>query len=294
MRNFILITIVLTLFSLVPVRGMASTEVTLTLLNGSGSLISGTKRYTLAAGYKPKAGDIIELNKQSMAQIEFSEGSAVALSGESRAMFFPKEKDKIELFLLRGTIKAAVSKGAEPLKINTPLFGMELADATAVGIVTASEAQVFAEVGEVKLSQESAVKTIKGREYCAFKSDLGNAAVSRLPQSFVAALPAEFKDALPNRLPEFKGRNLAPAEPREFSYNEVEEWLDSVPPVRSMLVINWKSKVNERAFRKALIQGLKKHPEWREVLFPPKHRKGKTHSGLLFKSFMLQGERVST
>jgi hypothetical protein len=300
MRNLILINIVLTLlFSLAPVRGLASTEVTVTLLNGSGSLISGTKRYTLAAGYKLTAGDIIELNKHSMTQIEFSDGSAVALSGESRAMFFPKEKAKIELFLLRGMIKAAVAKGVEPLKIDTPLFGMELAGATAVGIITASEAQVFAEAGEVKLSQENAVKTIKGREYCAFKSDLINAEVSRLPQSFVEALPVEFKDGLPDLLREFKGRNVPLAEPREFSYNEVEEWLDSVPSVRSLLVAYWKSKVHDRRFRSSLILGLKKHPEWREVLFPPRYRpksttKGRTHSSLLFKSFMLQGKREYT
>jgi hypothetical protein len=298
MRNFILISIVLMLFSLAPVRGIASTEVTVTLLNGSGSLISGIKRYPLAAGYKPAAGDILELNKNSMAQIEFSGGSVVALNGESRAMFFPQENGNIELFLLRGMIKAASAKGEEPLKIDAPLFGMELAGATAVGIVSPSEAQVFAEVGEVKLSQEgSTVKTIRGGQYCAFKSNLGNTEVSRLPQSFVEALPAEFKDALPDLLPGFKDRHVPLAEPREFSYSEVEEWLNSVPSVRSLLVVFWKSKVKDRRFRRSLILGLKKHPEWREVLFPPKHPqhkvKGRTQSSLQFKSLMIQGKRGS-
>jgi hypothetical protein len=270
MRNFILVNMVLALLSLAPVSGFASTEATVTLLNGSGSMISGTKRYTLAAGYKLTAGDIIELNKHSMTQIEFSEGSTVALSGESRAMLFPKENGKLELFLLQGMIKAGVAKGVEPLKINTPLFSMELSGATAVGIVTASEAQVFSEVGDIKLTQESTVKTIKGREYCAFKSELGNAEVSGPPSSFVKALPLEFRDALPSLLAEFKDRNVALAEPREFNYNEVEPWLDSVPSVRGLLVVYWKSKVNDLRFQKSLILGLKKHPEWKKVLFPPR------------------------
>jgi hypothetical protein len=276
MRNLFLINIVLALLCLAPVRGIASAEATITLLNGSASLISGTKRYTLAVGYKLTAGDIIELHKQSMAQIEFSKGSAVGLGGESCAMVLPEEKGGSELFLLRGMFKAASAKGAEPLKIEAPLFGLELASAAAVGIVTAGEAQVFAEVGEVKLSQESATKTMKGGQYCAFKSNLGNVEVSRLPQSFVEAMPVEFKDALPDLLPGFKGRNVTLAEPREFSYNEVEEWVDSVPSVRSLLVVNWKTKANDRRFRSSLILGIKKHPEWKEVLFPPKNRPKRT------------------
>lgn len=86
----------------------------------------------------------------------------------------------------------------------------------------------------------------------------------------------EFKDALPDMLSEFKGRNVTLAEPREFSYNEVEEWVDSVPSVRSLLVVNWKTKANDRRFRSSLILGIKKHPEWKEVLFPPKYRQKRT------------------
>jgi hypothetical protein len=272
MRNLILIHVVLAIFSLTPVAAIASTETTVTLLNGSGSLISATKRYALAAGCKLTAGDIIELNKHSIMQIEFSEGVAVALSDESHAMLLPKEKGRLGLFLLRGMIKAAVAKGMEPLKIDTPLFSMELTGATAVGIVTASGAQVFAEIGEVTLTQESAAKTIRGGEFCAFKSDLGNAKVSRMPPSFSEALPVEFKDTLPKLLPEFKNRNIPLAESREFSYNEVEQWLNSVPSVRGLLVVYWKSKVKDRRFRKPLTLELKKHPEWREVLFPPRKR----------------------
>lgn len=272
MRNIIFITVIVTLLSLTPVNDIAAADATVTLLNGSGSLISGTKRYTLAPGYGLSPGNIIELNKNSMTQVEFPEGSAVALSDESRAMLYPLKHDKTEMFLMRGMVKASVRKGVTPVRIETPLFSIELAGATAVGIIKAGEAQLFSEVGEVVLVQGNTTKIIRAGEYCVFRSDLNNATTSAPPKSFVEALPVEFKNALPVLRSNFKDRNVPLAEPRDFIYKEVEEWIDGAPAVRELLVVNWKSKASDSRFRKSLISGLKKHPEWKEVLFPPKHR----------------------
>ena len=266
---------VLAALLLTPGNGAAAPTATVTLLQGNGSLISGIKRYNLAVGYRLKPADIIELDQHSMLQIETDDGTTVAFDGGSRAMMFPERGDMLELFLLRGVVKIAVPKGALSVKLDTPQFDMQVAGATVVAMVSAGEGQLFAEVGPVKLTGNGTEKTLNTSDYCLLKPGLGDAVVSALPQSFVQALPAAFKDALPNLLPELKDSSDQLGGERDFSYSEVQEWLDTVPPVRKLLVDNWEAKSHDPPFRKALIRDLSKHPEWRPVLFPPRHRHGR-------------------
>lgn len=273
MRLIVLLCITLFVLVSVPVHSAASAIATVTQLDGNGSAISGTRRYTLVEGNRLNAGDIVELDEHSSAQIEFAEGTVVALGGESRAMLFPGQQGKVELFMLRGVAKIQVGKGSIPVRLDSSRFYMDVADSTAVLLLSPNEAHVFVEVGEVTLVDEGAQTTVEGGQYWSFKAGLSKVVESSPPQSFVAAIPVAFRDALPNLLPNFRKHIVPLADPHEFSYKEVEDWLNSAPQVRSSLVVNWKSKARDPNFRKTMILNISTHPEWKELVMPkPRHR----------------------
>ena len=274
MRSIFATFILLTLFVFVPSYGVEASQAMVTLLDGNGSLIRGTSRYALIKGIGLQLGDIIELNDRALAQIEFGDGTAVALGEKSRVMYtsaISGNRSSAKLYMIQGVVKAASPKGATPIQIDSPLLNIILADTTAVMMVSPTEAQIFLEIGSAKLATGDAVLKIKRGEYCSRKAGQKPAILQRPPQTFISSLPIPFRDALPALLPKIGNRKAHLVKPSGFSYDEVEVWLDSTPTVRRLLVAKWNSKAHDPAFRKALIHNLKKHPEWDRVLFPEKY-----------------------
>jgi hypothetical protein len=56
------------------------------------------------------------------------------------------------------------------------------------------------------------------------------------------------------------------------AYAEVATWIDGEPAVRGMAVQRFAARARDRAFRAALLAGLRSHPEWDRTLFPEKYR----------------------
>jgi hypothetical protein len=246
----------------------------LTVLDGSGLILRGVSRYTLAEGVRLQQGDIIETPDRSLAQFELPDGTAVSVGGPSRSMIVAapgRPSSPAEVFLLIGTLKATVP-GGSTLRVTTPTLSAVIARSTGVLASGADGASLFAETGEIRVEAAGTPATVKGGQYCDFRTGQRLAIAASPAQAFVAALPRPFLDALPSRRDLFRQREAPLRNPQAFSYADVEPWLDSTPAIRRILVARWRSKAAEPAFRQGLLANLKAHPEWYGVLFPEKER----------------------
>jgi len=257
---------------------------TVTLLEGGASLLRGPSRFTLSEGVRLEAGDVLELADKALSQIEFTDGTIVDLAAQSRflVLAYPaKSPGGGELFLLRGWMKVATSRQGVRIigRYSSPLLELSTADATAVMQVSASEASVFMESGEARVAPVSNVgkvgeaTRIKGSQFLSCKEEQRCTVAGRPSQAFLAALPRSFMDTLPSRLARFKERSVAPKRSGDFTYAEVQDWVNSVPAVRRAMVSHWHSKLADPAFRSAIAAGLKDHPEWDRLINPEKYER---------------------
>ncbi len=257
----------------------------MTLLEGGASLLRGASRYVVSEGVRLVPGDILELGDKALCQVEFTDGTIVDLGPQSRflALSYPTRGAKFagggELFLLRGWMKLASARqqGRAIDRYGSPLMELSAADGTAVVQVSGSEAAVFMESGEARVAQlsgsgrgDDAVR-LKASQFFSCKQEQRCAVSARPSQAFLAGLPRSFMDTLPSRLAKFKERGVTPKRSGDFTYAEVQDWVNSVPAVRKTLVSHWQAKLADPAFRSAIAAGLKDHPEWDRVLNPEKY-----------------------
>jgi hypothetical protein len=258
---------------------------TVTLLEGSASLLRGPSRYALSEGVRLQQGDVLELGDKALSQIEFTDGTIIDLGPQSRflVLAYPgagaRGSGGGELFLLQGWMKFSTAR--QPSRVvgrySSPLVELSTADATAVVQVSGSEAWVFVESGEARIAQVSGSgkvgepTRIKGSQFFSCKPEQRGVVAGRPSQAFLAAIPRSFMDTLPSRLAKFKERNVAPKRSGDFTYAEVQDWVNSVPAVRRAMVSHWQSKLADPAFRSAIAAGLREHPEWDRLINPEKY-----------------------
>jgi len=274
------------LCALFPVAASAAELIgTVTLLEGGASLLRGPSRYALAEGVRLEQGDILELGDKALCQVEFADGTIVDLAPQSRFLIlaYPAAAGRNsmagELFLLRGWMKLASSRQPNRVlaRYTSPVFELSTVDGTAVVQVSAEEASVFLESGEARIAQVSGyakmgdTARIKASQFFSCKPDQRCAVVARPSQAFLTALPRTFMDTLPPRAAKFKERNVAPKRSGDFTYAEVQDWINSLPAVRRAMVSHWQSKLGDPAFRSAIAAGLKDHPEWDRLINPEKY-----------------------
>ena len=256
-----------------------------TMQEGGATLVRGVARYAVAEGVRLMAGDILELADQAFSQVEFTDGTIVALGPQSRflALSYPpvgaRSAGGGELFLLRGWMKlaGAPQKARAIERYGSPLLELNT-DGTAVMQVFAPDAAVFMESGEGRVSQLSGngragdPVRLKTSQFFSCKQDQRGSMASRPSQAFLGALPRSFMDTLPARAAKFKERSVAPKRSGDFTYAEVQDWINSVPAVRRAMVSHWQAKLADPAFRSAIVAGLKEHPEWDRLINPDKHQ----------------------
>jgi hypothetical protein len=252
---------------------------TVTLLEGSGEFLRATSRYTLEEGVKLEPGDVVELADKGLLQIEFNNGSIMALGPKTRLLSLPPvpKKPTNEFFLLQGTLKVLVPKSdAEGLRFTTPYVSVSVVDATALISTSAEQSAVFMERGEARAKEEGGtgggdLTLIKNGEYYSRVPGQKATVTGRPPQAFIGGLPKAFLDALPSFAAKFKDVDVSAKKTNDFTYAEVEAWLKSTPAVRKVLVPRWRSKAKDPAFRSALAANIKDHPEWDRILYPEKY-----------------------
>lgn len=260
----------------------ASLPAVVTLLEGEASLVRGTARYALAEGVRIQPGDIVELPAKALVEIEFADGVQLGLGPEVRVLFqaSPAQGGKtplVDLYFLRGWMKVTGAKGAAPARLGSPLASLTVSDATAVARFDAGELAVFAESGEVAVSEwagkgPAPAQRLKAGEFYARKGEQKGTVAPRVAPAFVSAMPVSFRDNLPSRAEKFRARDVAPKRLGEVSYAEVEPWLKAPLDVRRPLVRQLTPRIADAEFRGALVANLRAHPEWDPILFPEKYK----------------------
>lgn len=283
MRSILVKRLILACLLLPSAALAAETIGIVTMQEGGATLLRGTSRYVVAEGVRLVSGDIVELADKAFSQVEFADGTIVALGPQSRflTLSYPPAGARSsggELFLLRGWMKlaSAPQKGRAIDRYGSPLLEL-IPEGTAVMRVSAAEASVFMESGEGRLTQLSASGRagdpvrLKTSQFFSCKQDQRGSLTARPSQAFLGALPRSFMDTLPARAAKFKERNIAPKRSGDFTYAEVADWINSVPAVRRAMVSHWQSKLADPAFRSAIVAGLKEHPEWDRLINPDKY-----------------------
>jgi len=246
---------------------------TVTLVEGTTTMISGARGYLPAVGVRLRHADILQTGTKALVQLEIDDGGMIQLGPETRFLAdLPYRRGEEPVigphYLLTGWVKFTVPKRGQgpPHRINTPLFDLVINTGIAVLQVTADGAQFFIESGEgfaLEPSGGSAKRIVvrAGRMYSR-KSGLGN----RPAPAFVEAMPPAFRDTLPPRLAKLKARNLEPKPGPDYTYRDVEGWLKGDLEVRGVLVPAMRTKADDPDFRAALIENMSEHPEWNAIV----------------------------
>lgn len=257
----------------------AEPAATLTLLEGPAGLVRGVTRYALAEGVRLQTGDIIEVGDKTLAEIEFPDGTAIALGAGTRmlAVSMPRGKTAVgDYYLTQGTLKVAGVSKAARLRVTTPAFTLQPVEGVTVVIVRGGAGSVFVESGGARLTAPPATLSLKSGEFYSRPAGQKGAVAPRPAPAFIESMPKAFFDPLPSRMARYKDRETQPKRIDEVSYGDVETWLKAPPGIRRPLVTRFEPRASDPKFRAALEANMRFHPEWDPVLFPEKYEEKET------------------
>lgn len=263
----------------------ADQTVTVTLLEGPTTLVRGVTRYALAEGVRLQPGDILEVSDKGLVEMEFTDGVALAMGPKTRALALSVPHGKPapgDFYVTQGVLKLANAKQGARMRVLTPFFTLQAVDGTFVLVLGGSEGSVFMESGEARLASRHAKGTaptrLKSGDFFAGDGNKANVTTRPTP-AFIAALPKAFLDPLPSRIARYKDRQAQPRRVDLVTYAEVETWLKAPPEIRRPMPARFHSRAADPAFRAALVENLKFHPEWDPILFPEKYQPKETEAG---------------
>jgi hypothetical protein len=247
----------------------------LTILDGEALLLRDAAKLAAAEGVALQADDIVELGPQArLLRLEFADGTLLDLGPGSRALMAPRlagERARARVYLLAGWAKASVPKGQSFALLSPALDFNAGAATTAVLALPAGggSAQLFAEAGELQLRRPgAAAQTLKAGELLSLAGGKAQT-LNRPSPDFVQAMPRAFLDSLPARAALFKGKEVAPKRLAALAYADAQPWLTAETPLRRAYLPRWRPLARDAEFRRGLVAGLKNHPEWEPILFPP-------------------------
>jgi len=255
-----------------------------TILDGEAQLLRGESRLQLAEGVALQTDDIVELPEKSgrLLRIEFSDGLRLDLGPGARALLAPRlpgERGRARAYLLRGWAKVTMAPKGQPALLLTPGFDAAGIDGNAVlAALPDGAGQAFAEAGRIELrmagppnAKSAASIALKTNEWMSLPPGGGRPVVNPHPgPAFVQQVPRPFLDPLPSRAALFTGKEREPKSVGMISYADAQEWIDNPDPaLRRLALARWRSLLRSSEFRAGALMGLKAHPEWQPVLFPP-------------------------
>ena len=230
-----------------PLAGAHEFVATVTLVEGTNALISGSQRYLPAVGVRLRHCDIIQTGPKALVQVEIDDGGMIELGPETRFLAdLPYRRGEEPVIgphvLLAGWAKFTVPKRAEatPHRINTPFFDLAIITGVAVLQVAADGAQFFVEAGEAFALEPSGpwssrVAVFAGRMYSRKAGQPKGDLTERPAPAFLQAMPPAFRDTMPPRLASLKGRTVDPRPGPEYSRQDVEDWLKGDLDIRPCL-----------------------------------------------------------
>jgi len=252
-----------------------------TMLDGEATLLRDGARYALAEGVRLQAGDLLATGPGTrLLRIEYPAGPGFAFGADSRAMLLPNlgEDMRPGVYLLGGWVKLAAPAGV-PGAIRSSVADADTAGGTLILDVQAATAQAFAETGPSRVQPRAAdapSQALKQGELLTLPTT-GKPVLARgATPAFVQAMPRPFMDSLPARAQAFTA-DVAPKRLGEMSYADAQPWIDAEPSLRQVFATRWRRLAADPQFRAGLVAGLKSHPEWTTVLYPPARASQSTH-----------------
>ncbi len=253
------------------------------IVEGSVVVLRQSQRYGLPEGASLQPEDIVETGPGAFVQLELADGMLVGVGENSRLMLSPRVAaaragGALRFYVLEGWVKVTPSPSSSS---RVPAGGedvylapsAEIAGKAAVSVahLERSAWAVFVESGAVRVSERSSGRTpwlLKANEFGSQRAGAKPVVASRPPADFVAQMPRWFRDALPSRADLYAGRKVAPKLLGEVSYDDVSAWLHAEAAVRQPLLLRWRARASDKAFRAAVQANLAAHPEWEPVVYP--------------------------
>jgi hypothetical protein len=246
-----------------------------TMLDGEATLLRDGTRFALAEGVRLQAGDLLATGPATrLLRVEFPGGPGVAFGPDSRAMLMPNlGADGLHagVYLLSGWLKLAAPAGVSGA-IRSPVADCETTGGTLVLAVQGDAAQAFAESGPSRVQPRAPdlpSQALKSGEMLTLPAGGARPALARgAPPAFVQAMPRSFMDSLPSRA-SVMSVDVGPRRLGAMSYADAQPWINAEPSLRQVFAVRWRRLAAEPQFRAGLVAGLKSHPEWKPILYPP-------------------------
>jgi hypothetical protein len=273
------------MFLLLPLSLTAQDVGTVTLVEGSLRVIRGTTVLQGIEGIRLRPGDILESSDPGFAQLEFAKGTVVALGAATRAFLLhtggrseERTPTAAELVMLSGWLKGETHSDAGAYRYDTPLLAASTREGTVLLHTAAGASEMFLESGSALVGEVAPEGSwlrptaAKAGQFFSRRAGKVTVTASRPDAAFLGSMPRPFRDTLPPRLSRFSGKPAEPRRDHEVSYAEVQPWLTMAYAWRRGFVQRFQPRLRDAAFRAALEQHLKDHPEWDPILHPENSR----------------------
>ncbi len=243
---------------------------TVTLLKDSPlRVIRGVSVLQGVEGMRLRQGDILETGPAAtaQAQLELSGGAIVEVGPSSQVFLYSQSATAAEMVLLSGWLKGETTSGS--FRYSSPLAAATTKGGNVLLHATANDADIFVERGTASVSIGNSAPVASSADKVFFTRRTGKpvAAAGRPSQEFISAMPVCFRDVLPPRLSRFAGaKPPGPKSDHDVSYSEIERWLTS--SWGRGLVVRFKPRLQDGAFRQAIEGHLAALPEWEPVVHP--------------------------
>ena len=245
-----------------------------TMLDGDATLLRDGARFSLAEGVRLQAGDLLATGPNTrLLRVEFAGGLGLAFGPGSRAMLTPDLGDDMRggVYLLSGWVKLAAPSGVSGA-VRSRVADTDTTGGTLILSLQPDGAQAFAETGPSRVqprAPDAPVQALKSGEMLTLPAGGARPALAKgASPAFVQAMPRVFMDSLPSRLAAFPA-DVPPHKLGEMSYADAQPWIDAEPPLRRVFAERWRRLAAVPQFRSGLVEGLKAHPEWTPILYPP-------------------------
>jgi hypothetical protein len=269
-------------FALLLACGLASAAAPraplVTILDGDATLLRDGAKFALAEGVRLQAGDLLATGPQTrVLRVEFTGDLSIALGPDTRAMLAPNlgnDSEHAGIYLLGGWVKL-VAPSAVTGELRSPVADTDTTAGTLIFALQSDAAQAFAETGPSHVQPRAAgagAQALKSGELLVLGANGARPALSKgASPAFVGAMPRIFMDPLPLRAASFQGRDVPPRRLGAMSYADAQPWIDAEPTLRVVFAKRWRGLAADPEFRRGLVGGLKSHPEWTTILYPPEH-----------------------
>lgn len=251
-----------------------------TIAEGEASVVREAQRFAVAEGLRVRDEDIVRTGPDArLVRLELADGSALDLGPDTELMLQPRAAGRFgeraaTLYLMRGWLKVASGAGALT-GIASAAADLHTLAGTAVLRVAPEAVLVFVESGQARVSEpDAATPEMALAEGDAFvrRGRTAPTSARRPPADLLQGLPRAFADSLPRRTARWQARPVEPGAGTPVSYAEVARWIDGEPALRALAVPRFATRAGDRAFRAALVAGVRSHPEWSRTLFPERYR----------------------